>query len=231
MSVRDHALIEELLAVRALDGLDGEDAAVLEAAMAAHGAECEECRRLEVGFTETAAMLAFGLEPAPVPEDLADRIVAAGSASIPAGSDASAGRAGSARAWAAVLAVAAAFALVAVLFVVVSPGPGSARTASTVVRFKGGEGELAMAYTPGETGAVFWGQDLPDPGPGKVYEIWMIRTDEAPVSGACVTPTDGHLAAVVDANVSTSNVMAVTVETTACPSAPTTAPVYTAPIA
>ena len=45
MSTRDdHGPIEELLAGRALGGLEPEDDAALLAAMAAHG-DCEECRR------------------------------------------------------------------------------------------------------------------------------------------------------------------------------------------
>ena len=231
MSARDHDLIEELLALRALDGLDGDDDALLNAAMAAHGADCETCRRLEVEFAETAAMIAFGLEPAPVPEDMADRIVAARRSSERGGEIAREAARGRRGAWAALAGVAAAFVLIAVLFAVVSPGAAPPSTASTVVRFQGTPGELAMAYTPGKQGAVFWGQDLPDPGPGKVYEIWTIRTDEPPVSSACVTPTDGRLAAVVDAGVSASNVVAVTIEGSDCPSAPTTKPVYAATIA
>ena len=43
---RDHALIDELLSARALDGLDETDAAVLARELAAHG-DCDECRRLE----------------------------------------------------------------------------------------------------------------------------------------------------------------------------------------
>jgi hypothetical protein len=46
--MRDHALIEELIAVRALGGLDGGDDDVLRREMAGHGPECAECRQLEV---------------------------------------------------------------------------------------------------------------------------------------------------------------------------------------
>ena len=74
MSERDHGLIEELLALRALGGLEPEDDATLRAAMTAHG-DCEECRRLEAGFEETAGLLGFALEPVPVREELADRVL------------------------------------------------------------------------------------------------------------------------------------------------------------
>jgi len=48
MSERDHGLIEELLALRALGGLEPDDDATRRAAMAAHG-DCEECRQLAAG--------------------------------------------------------------------------------------------------------------------------------------------------------------------------------------
>ena len=75
--IRDHALIDELLAARALDGLDAGDAALLERELAAHG-DCEECRRLEIEHAEVAGMLALALDPRPVREDMADRILAEG---------------------------------------------------------------------------------------------------------------------------------------------------------
>ena len=71
----DHALIDELLAIRALDGLDEDDAALLERELAAHG-DCDECRRLEVEHAEVAGMLALALDPRPVDENMADRILA-----------------------------------------------------------------------------------------------------------------------------------------------------------
>ena len=72
---RDHALIDELLAVRALDGLDDDDAALLSREIAAHG-DCDECRRLQAEHAEVAGTLALALEPRPVDPRMADRIVA-----------------------------------------------------------------------------------------------------------------------------------------------------------
>jgi hypothetical protein len=51
------------------------------------------------------------------------------------------------------------------------------------------------------------------------------------VSAGCATPTNGELFAFTDADVSKSDLMAVTVEPTSCPPAPTTQPVYTAKLA
>jgi hypothetical protein len=72
-----------------------------------------------------------------------------------------------------------------------------------------------------------WATGLPDPGPGKVYELWMIEDGE-PVRGACLAPEGGAVAAFLDADPSSADLMAVTVESQACPDAPTTDPVYTA---
>ena len=73
--IRDHASIDELLAIRALGGLDGDDAARLERELAEHG-DCDECRRLEAEHNEVAGMLALSLDPRPVDEGMVDRIVA-----------------------------------------------------------------------------------------------------------------------------------------------------------
>ena len=59
---RDHRLIDELLAVRALDGLDEDDAARLDRELASHG-DCAECRRLEAEHLEVAGMLPLALDP------------------------------------------------------------------------------------------------------------------------------------------------------------------------
>ena len=71
---RDHALIEELLAVRSLGGLDGADVERLERELAAHG-DCDVCRQLEAGYEETAGRLAFALDPMAVGADQADAIL------------------------------------------------------------------------------------------------------------------------------------------------------------
>jgi hypothetical protein len=52
--------------------------------------------------------------------------------------------------------------------------------------------------------------------------------DGEPISGGCLAPTDGSVAAFVDADPSSAQLMAVTVESADCPGAPTTDPVFTA---
>jgi hypothetical protein len=226
--MRDHTLIDELLAVRALHGLDGEDEATLERELASHR-PCEECDRLQAEHAEVAGRLAFALDPLPVPPGMVDRILAEPqrTTATPHGEVArdEVGRRRDARLrrWQAATGLAAAIAILLAV-VLVTRGPV---VPDRFVPFRGGGGELAMAYTPGEPGVFVWGTGLPDPGPGKVYELWMFR-DGRPTRGACLSPTDGSLASFVDTDLGSSEAMAVTVESESCPAAPTTEPVYTA---
>jgi Anti-sigma-K factor rskA len=236
---RDHTTIEELLAVQALGGLDGDDVQALAAERAAHG-DCEECARLEAEFTETAGRLAFSLEPEPVDPAMADRILAEApapaevvGAETPAPVDEVAERRDRrGRAWQAVVGVAAVIALLAVAVSVFGPSRttpvASASSSQRFVTFSGeGQGELAVAFTPGEPGAVLWGSGLPDPGEDMVYEVWMFE-DETPIPGGCFTPVDGQMAMNVDADLSDTQGMALTAEPADCPPAPTGSVVKTA---
>lgn len=234
--IRDHASIDELLAVRALGGLDAEDASLLDRELAAHG-ECEECRRLEAEHLEVAGLLAYALDPRPVPGGMVDGILgerrrdgapgpgptAAPPDELARRRDARLGR------WQAAFGVAAGVALLLAVALVTGSGPGVV-PGQRFVRFQGAEGDLAMAYTPGSRGVVVWGTGLPEPGRGRIYEVWLIE-DDTPVRGACLTPRDGSLAAYLDADIGTTELMAVTIESPSCPDAPTTAPVYTAELA
>ena len=227
---RDHAAIEELLAVRALDGLDGDDVQALDRMLAEHG-DCETCRELEATYAETASMLAATLDPVDVDPAIADAIVATPRTAAPPVSPVPTTRR-SGRGWAAIVAVAAVVVLVVGSVAVLrdrSPAT-SVNWAQRVVAFEGTSGELAMAYVPGEPGVVVWGDGVPQPGEDRTLEIWMIEGGEA-IRGACLVPTDGRVAAFLDADVSQAEVMAVTVESSACPDAPTTDPIFTAELA
>ena len=88
------------------------------------------------------------------------------------------------------------------------PTGGPSAPGKVVVAFESeAPGEVALAYTPGEPGALLWATGLPDPGPGKVYEVWMIE-DERPVRGACLAPDDGAVAAYLDADLTSGPLMA-----------------------
>jgi anti-sigma-K factor RskA len=221
---RDHAAIEELLAVRALGGLDGDDAAALDELLASHG-DCAECRRIRRDFEDVAGTLALSLDPVPLPSAVGERILAGTTrAATPPP------RRGSPR-WA-MVAAAATLAVVVAAAGFLRPEPTEVTLAAgqTFTTFEGppGGGTLTLAHTPGRPGAFFWGDDLPDPGRDRVFEIWMIRGD-VPVSGGCVAPRpDGRLALYVDASLDDADVMAVTIEDASCPEAPTDDPVFVA---
>jgi Anti-sigma-K factor rskA len=235
--IRDHALIDELLAARALDGLDDADAAALERELASHG-DCDECRRLETQHAEVAGMLALSLDPRPVSDEMVDRILSqprtgvtttdsAAPAAAATPDELAARRDGRLVRWQAAFGVAAVIALVLAIVLATRAG-GPSVPGNVVVAFDGAApGRVALAYTPGEPGALVWATGLPDPGSGNVYAVWMIEGDE-PVLGACLAPEDGAVAAHLDADLSSAELMAVTVESAECPDAPTTDPIYTA---
>ena len=215
---RDHTTIDELLAARALDGLEPEEMERLERAMAEHG-DCETCRRLDLEHRETAALLAFALEPRPMDPAIAGRIAA--DAPSPAGRPIDR----RVRRWQLASGLAAAVAAVLAIALITKPGPTD--LLERIVTFEGGAGDLAAAYAPGQHGVLVWGSDLPSPGRGMVYELWLID-DGAASRGACLEPRDGSLGAFVDADVSGADALALTVESTSCPDAPTMDPLYTA---
>jgi len=241
----NHGRIEELLAVRALGGLDGSDLASLERELAEHG-DCAECRLLEDEFAETAAMLADTLMPESVSPGMVDTILAWTPPSLVAVPDEPepiqgerdddlSERKRRRSSWRTAVALAAAFALVMVsgalgLRFGRSVPVSSAALSQRIVHFQGDTGSLTMAYTPGEAGAVLFGSGLPKPDKGKVYEIWTI-TDNLPASAGCASSSNGSLHISVTTDVGKADLMAVTIERARCPTAPTQAPILTAPVA
>jgi hypothetical protein len=244
--IRDHDLIEELLAVQSLGGLDGADVEVLARLRADHG-DCEECRRIENGFEETAGRLAFALEPIEVDATMADRIlVDAAAPGAPEPSrleptdadervvDLGEAHGRRARRWQTAVAVAAAFVLLVVSAAVFSSSrttqvTGTAPTQRFLTFTGDAQGEVRLAYTPGREGGVLWGSGLADPGADRVYEVWAITGDQ-PVSQGCVSPADGTIGLQLGADVGAADVMAVTAESSGCPSAPTSVPIWLAPV-
>jgi hypothetical protein len=234
--IRDHSEIEELLAIRSLGGLDDDDAGRLETQLASHG-DCAECRSLADGYDETAGRLGFSLEPMSVDLGQADEIlrrathpatqeVAPTPPAIPI-DELRERRSRPGRTWPAIAAAAAALLLVISAVAIFGPQRSTGVTVSsdqTVVGFSGDAGELAMAYQAGKPGALLVGSDFTDPGADRVYEIWMLR-GKAAVSGGCVRPHDGSIVAFVDADLSDTDQMAVTIEPGSCPSQPTSAPI------
>jgi hypothetical protein len=70
----DHDRVEELLAARALDGLDPEEAALAERALVEHVPGCARCREALDGFSAVAGDLGLLAEPVATPETLDARV-------------------------------------------------------------------------------------------------------------------------------------------------------------
>lgn len=230
--MRDHTRIEELIAARALGGLDPADAEELARARAEHGPGCLECRRLEDDYREVAGRLAFALPPDPVPEGLEEALVAR---------TLRADRAPAARRWARPLLAAAAAAVVLVagglggyLLAPREEGAADALAAflaapgTEVVPFQGlAPGKLSLAFRPGEPEAFLVGADLPPPPEDRVYELWMVRGG-TPVRGPTFAPEDGAVILRMEADLTGAQALAVTVEQEGGVDRPTSDPVYTA---
>jgi anti-sigma-K factor RskA len=73
----EHEHIEELIAARALGGLDPDGERTLARERESHGKRCPECLRLELEYSEVAWGLAFALDPVPLREGFEDELVAA----------------------------------------------------------------------------------------------------------------------------------------------------------
>jgi hypothetical protein len=87
-----------------------------------------------------------------------------------------------------------------------------------------------VAFRPGEDGVYVLGFGLDRPPGGSVYELWMLD-DGAAVPAACFTPSaDGAVFELLDAELGSSDAMAVTVEPSSCPDAPTTDPILLADV-
>jgi anti-sigma-K factor RskA len=226
---RDHTLIEELLAVRSLDGLDGDDLTTLERELASHG-DCDVCVRLADGFDETAGRLGLALEPVAVDPGMADSILriardgeGAAPSAVVVGDELTARRR---RTWRGAVAVAASLVLLAAGIAIVRSDPGlEIVAAQRFVELDGDIGSFAVAYTPGEPAIVLWGRDLPDPGAGRVYELWTF-TGGTPISRGCMRPIGGAMATVLEADLADAEQLAVTLESASCPDAPTTPPIF-----
>ena len=227
--MRDHTRIEELLAIRSIGGLDPQDEEALEREMASHGPDCDECERLETEFGEVAGRLAFALDPVTVGEGFAEETFrrAFGGAAAPV--DARRHR------WLRPLvAVAAAIVLFAGGIVVGAAVNGGNEQAAekTVLTFQSETepGTLTAAFTPGQSGVYMVGTGLPPLPEGKAYELWLFE-GETPRSAMCAVPSsDGSVFGFADVSLQDIGLMAVTVESNACPSAPTTQPVFTAEV-
>jgi anti-sigma-K factor RskA len=229
--MRSHERIEELIAFRFIYGLEPEETAELEREMASHGPDCEECQRLETEYGEVAGRLAFALDPVAVRRGFADETVELALGEAPASRPARAGGA-----WGPLVAVAAALVLFvggAIVGAAVFDGAEVSQQA-TVLQLEPQDpalsGSVTAAFTPGERGIYLQGAGLETLPEDQVYELWVI-TGETPAAAVCVRPgEDGSVFAFADSQVAPDDLLAVTVEPSTCSNAPTTPPIWVAPV-
>lgn len=224
--------MHHLAAAYVLDALDERERSEFEA----HYPTCEICRREVDEFRETAGSLAAASATDPPPDLKASVIEAIGRtpqapATEPDVADFAAHRQRRFSGTTLLGAVAAVGILVlgAVLFV----GLRSDRSPVEEVLAARDARVTTLEPTPDGVGGTFqivWsaerdqvavlGSDLPDPGPGRVYELWAIVGDR-PVPAGLFDPDDGTLRAAADVVVDPA-AWGVTVEPAAGSESPTT---------
>jgi hypothetical protein len=220
----DHVRIEELVVARALGGLEPAEAAELDAVLAGHGASCQECRRLVDEYEEVAGRMAFAVAPDEVPTGMEDRVVErATRSSNVIGLGARSMRRALAGVAAAVLVVAGG------LGGYLLHGGGGDGIQGVQLAADGGTGSLTLVYQPDTDRSLLIGSGLGSLPADRVYELWMIR-DGTPQRAATFLPSD-HLVLEVPADVSGADQVAVTVERAPGVAAPTTTPIFSAPVA
>lgn len=238
----DHERVQELLAVRALGGLDDEGRAELAGALSEH-ADCRGCAEMARDFDEAAGRLAFALKPSPTTVTAAD-VLARADTPIQAVTTRRAtvdlARPSPRPRWRSLL-VAAAVGLVAIggvggTLIARQAGSGSAALAryltepeTTVRPFKGTGGTLSVATQDGTDRSFVFG-NVGAPPPGKVYQLWTVR-GSTPVAGPTFLPRGGTVVLQVDAATQGADAVAITVEPTGGSKAPTSTPIFVASLA
>lgn len=231
-----------LAGLYALDALEGEELAQFESYLAAH----PEARDEVDEFRQTAARLAVtAAEPAPA----SMRADVLGSLSSVRQEPPSLDAARARRRQRASRRIAS---LAAAVVLVVAAGTGGylighdatptgtetadgltsilANDDATFVDLQGDSGLTArLVYSERAQGGVVVADDLPRPPDGKTYELWKVR-DGQPVSAGLFVPEDGTVRAPIDAQLSSGDTVAVTIEPDGGSAAPTTPIVLSATV-
>jgi hypothetical protein len=222
MSQMEHDRIEELIAARALGGLDGRDVAELDRLRTDHGGDCATCLALEDDYAEVAGRLSFAADPSSIPAGFEDRVVASATAEGGSGRGVPFGlkRFVAASAAAVLLAGAGLGG-----WLLRSPGSPNVRVAQVAALHGSGPGNVALAYAPASARWFLVGSNLPDAPNGKVYELWLFH-GKTPAPAGTFRPRDGVALLDVPSDVTGASLAAITIEAAPGAEQPTTAPIF-----
>jgi anti-sigma-K factor RskA len=221
--------LHHLAAAYVLDALDDAERRAFED----HYPTCEICQQEVTEFRSTAAHLAAAAAATP-PAALQQRVMAEiattrqlAPLSGPVPVDELAARRN--RRFASVLAVAAAVILLvgASVFIVSSRGGSAiddvvAAPDAQVVQLEGETGSVRVVWSPSREQLAVFGNDLPDPGEGKTYELWGILGDAGVRSVGQFDPVDGTVREVADVGDMAPTAWGITIEPDGGSPAPTT---------
>ena len=224
--------IHALTGAYALDALPADE----RAAFVAHLDECDDCVAESTELIATAARLALLTEePAPshlrsavlsaVARTPQDQPIAAATPAVVV--DLAARRR---RRWVASIGGALAAAAAVTTFLVVNNDEDpageilAAEDARTIVGEVAGGGEASLVVSDRLDGAVITFDDLPDPGEGRAYQMWLITGDAAPAPEETFDPSEGTATVLLE-GAPDADFVALTVEPEGGSDAPTTDPI------
>ncbi len=211
--------LHHLAAAYVLDALDGAEIRAFED----HYPTCEICRQEVTEFRLTAAHLAAAAAVTP-PDALQQRVMAevattrqmAPRPGVVTVDELAARRN---RRFTSVLAVAAAVILLvgASVFIVTSRGGSAiddvvAAPDAQVVQLEGETGSVRLVWSQSREQLAVFGNDLPDPGAGKTYELWGISEQAGALSAGQFDPVDGTVREVADVGDMAPTAWGITIE-------------------
>lgn len=219
----DHEELHNSVAAWVLGALEPDEAA----AVLTHVEGCATCREIEARLRRVVGALPLAAEEATPPPRLREKVLAAAAASgtppaLPVARPRRLPRRGAPRIWRVPLYAAAAVALIALLagllvgqaFRIAAPPSQPQVSRFQLTGHQEMEGAQAGVIDLRADGlALVDFRGLPQPGAGRVYEVWLIRNGQNPEPVAVFVPdANGARVVLVDRSLAGYSVMAVTNE-------------------